>query len=897
MSEEIEISDIVKHTLEFCKDTNSYTHDSVIFIKKKFGDLLLNELKNCRSVKLNSKRLDFCSLKDVLDAIISWGDYNALSAPLKALIISLWSYLKRRVYRKRKSLLSSSFSVNDVYDLELFCSCVMKNSISCSWTRSLQEIFLHSVQHPSRYWISTSHKMQELLEVLTRAAGNEKELSLLTTMVSPDVINATYPLLNGITLLHYVSLISDNLMQNNNLIRLLTASSSSIDLNAVDYSGQTPLHYACLSLNYAFIMNLSSMRGINKSMKDLKGRTPLQTFLETLAKSARSRFLMSVERTSTIIKELLPNNDPLSLWELWSSWSIPIYSSSSSCFTVLNRRTCYQSCPVYFIFSYCNVAVAYEMLNLSLPSVSCNSAIILILTELFIVVIKKKKNSLLSKLLSFLSCNCDSYWKRNEFRWSLNNLLMTVSAISNNLDSLTFCYENLLLSCEINSVVLLDIQQSSLKRSQYLGFLYILIMKEPNDWVISGKATVGSSEPRNNSYALLNNVVDSIIKQLSILLGQHLYLLINPVFNRSNENWKAQLEQMLTNPFTSQSFPNPEVDFSVMEKAHDSAVNILFPVFYSVILTAFPFEDHVNITKNQNSSSWNKFLAVVERMNFITLSSFVGNSVVLDSLIKRVFFISKQSSSTTVDDEFSVKMKNEYCQSIQNSIYFHQVKTVESLRNTVGFSEMGRMVFSAGIARLFPFPSVSFSVFSFSFPDENVSCFETLCLYLRKLVQSQYILAKEKEKINAVSTFVDPEYLFLIQQFLHSFPKKLLTDHGKTNEILLNSLRLKERIQGIDTILYEKIGKKFIANYQFSAATSATSSDQSTSFRIEKRVEDQAGAVHQLKSFLDMGNIMKSIIATSAVTNVLIKEFQQSSIRWEMLIKNIYSSKFKIGLK
>jgi hypothetical protein len=112
--------------------------------------------------------------------------------------------------------------------------------------------------------------------------------------------------------------------------------------------------------------------------------------------------------------------------------------------------------------------------------------------------------------------------------------------------------------------------------------------------------------------------------------------------------------------------------------------------------------------------------------------------------------------------------------------------------------------------------------------------------------------------------------------------------------IVLNSLQLKERIQGIDTILYEKIGKYFIANYQFSAST--TSSDVSTAFRVENRV-DQNLPVHQLKSFLDMGNIMKSIIGASTVANGLIKEFQQSSVRWEMLIKNIYSSKFKIGLK
>jgi ankyrin repeat protein len=694
MSEEIEVSDIFRSILDFCNEGNSVSHEPVSFIKKNFGDLLLNELRNCRSVKLNSKNLDVCSLKEVLEAVISWGNFNAVPAPLKALIICLWSYLKRRIYRKRKSLLTSWFSANDVYDLELFYSFVMKNSLSVTWTRAIQEIFRDSVQHPGKFWISTSHKLQHLLEVLTQITGNEEQLSMFTGAVSPDVINVTYPLLNGITLLHYISFVSDNLMQNIDLIRILTASSSSIDLNCVDYSGQTPLHYACLSLNYAFIMNLCSLRGINKSVKDCKGRTPLQTFLEIVAKSARSRFLISVERTSTIIKELLPNNDPLFLWELWSTPSVSASSCSSSYSSVLNRRTAYQSSPIHYVLSFCNVAVAYEMLNLSIPLISCTSTIILILTELFIITIKRKKNSLLSKLFSFLSSNCDSYWKKNEFRWSLNNLLMTVSTISGNLDSLSFCYENLLLSCEMNSLTLLDIQQSVLKRSEYLGFLYILIMKEPNDWVISGKTSLSSIELRNDSYAVMNNVVDSIIKQLSVLLGQHLYLLISPVFNLSNDNLKDQFEQMLSYPSSSPDINIPDVD-----KTHNLSVNLLFPVFYSVILTCSAFEyDSISISpNNRNLSIWNKFVTLVEKMNFVTLSSFVGNSVTLDSLIKRLFFISKQSSSPAVDDDFGVKMKNEYCQSILSAIYFHKVNTIESLRNTVGFSEMGRMVFSSGI--------------------------------------------------------------------------------------------------------------------------------------------------------------------------------------------------------
>jgi hypothetical protein len=722
----------------------SQEYDNVNQVKKHIFDYLFHQLKyRYKYVQLNNQNIENYSVKQLIEIITAWGDFHSFSAPLKSVILALFACIKKRVLSAKKSHYFQ-LDMDDIYLIEMFYCNNMKNNLSLSWSRNLQEFLCTPIHNKEPIWSSFYEQMDGILSIINGYPQTESSFPLIPT----NLVNSNLSLLHGWGFLHYICAVNDNLLQNMSLLKEFL--SRGCNMNAVDYKKQTPLHVACSQLNYAGIMNLCSLRGINKALPDIYGRIPLQTFLETLTISSKTKFL-TVDRISAVIKELLPNNNPLSLWEIWPSCSVDIVevprgNEELPDFNNIRRG---RHCGIVFIVASCNVSIGYEMLNLSLPLLSSagsptnstalsvsggsqpsTSPVLLIILELFVIMIKKNKNSFFNLLLQYvlnsspvafihqqstissattLQSSILTSKNKNEFYWNLNNFLMTIAIFHSNYEVLALVYEQLFVKkCEMNSFLLLELQQSLVKRSTYLLFFYFLVL-QPIRKDTMGQHASNSTNNRLNT----TQITDNIIKQMSVLLGQHLFTLgINnttSVHNHfsyainsfANQNWEQQLQLEIKQNVVFQflfAHSTTEKNFSSIVVALPTGIDSHSKPVSPFLSASFPLSHNTSAGK-QRFQEFSQLLFCLDNLSFFQLTAMVGHSVFFDSLFRRIFSFSKSSSKQVLErptDEFSLMMKKQYSESIVYSYCFHQLKSLESIRNSIGYNELGQLVFHSG---------------------------------------------------------------------------------------------------------------------------------------------------------------------------------------------------------
>lgn len=141
------------------------------------------------------------------------------------------------------------------------------------------------------------------------------------------------------------------------------------------------------------------------------------------------------------------------------------------------------------------------------------------------------------------------------------------------------------------------------------------------------------------------------------------------------------------------------------------------------------------------------------------------------------------------------------------------------------------------------------------------------------------------------------DHIQIMKLLLHSLPKQIHSSK-KLISYSLNSLQILDKLKIIETVLYEKIGKIFVSNFHFHMKNpSTTLPNLSSSSSIFTQQQQQDSLQQSMNSLLDVGQIMNTIISSNENAQLFIKEFIQSSLHWEFLMKNISSSKFKIGVR
>jgi hypothetical protein len=171
----------------------------------------------------------------------------------------------------------------------------------------------------------------------------------------------------------------------------------------------------------------------------------------------------------------------------------------------------------------------------------------------------------------------------------------------------------------------------------------------------------------------------------------------------------------------------------------------------------------------------------------------------------------------------------------------------------------------------------------------------------RKSLSSEF---QAMHNYNKSLQLIHRDHVTILKLLLHSIPKEIKMPK-KTISYQLNNLHLVEKITAIENILYEKIGKVFISNYQFSVSTPGPSSSLQEGGGLSRSNSSLAYSASassnnlkpSMKSLLDIGNIMKHLIHTNENAQFFVKEFMKSSMNWESLMKNISSSRFKIGIR
>lgn len=893
MSTDVELTQLSKFILKYSNThaNNSLSvllseeeqdlQDTLYYIRKNVYDYFYYQLKfRYKYLFLKEKPLHSYTLKSLIEFITSFGDYNAFPAMMKVLILCLWAYLKKKLLKNRTVLYHTK--VEDVYAIELFYSYTMKNNLAITWPRHAQEFILQSIGRKEELSSRIMQKMQDILDTLHLLPHQDRD-GVLSAVLTPDLANVTYPTLNGWTNLHYLCLVNDNLLQFKDLMKIILSTGS--NFHATDYKNQTALHFAALTCNYAAVMNLCSLRGINKAARDIYGRTPLRVFLETLAISSRAKFL-TVERMTAIIKELLPNENPLTLWELWSiNTGINAGSINS-----LSRNQC---CGMFYIVKYCNVAVCYEILNLSLPVLPSSFQNIQVFLEIFIVVIKMHKNSLFPRLLQHLLQE-DSSWKKAENRWAIQNLLLSYCIVSLNYDGMIYLIENLSSSCELTSSIVAEIQQSPLKRCQYLSCLYLLAIMTGNDPLLKPAPKVAGNNPSATSTKGL--AIDIVIKHFTVILGEHIFLLSPSSLYSSitkEENEKQFLAEL------DQSFP--------------------FVALYRLLVSKNIMVD--------GSIQWNNWLySIIDNLNPLLVAGFSGNSLVLESLFKRIYVAKKEAHgnnplslkspfSSSTDEDFAISMKRQYVKCVTYAMYLLKSKSIESIRGFIGFTTIGELLFCSGKTAMLIILSLTFYSFKGFSPKSQLAPFDFWMLLIRWTIQRHVFpdiaSIKIKQSQNSVeSNFVTglhktlnhnlnvtDDHVQMLKLCLHAFPykifkKRLLLDSPVnemtylTSEYHLNKWNLAERVQIIDHILYENIGGAYISRYSFSPNSVRPTMN-------DRGVND----FQKMKVLTDIGQIMKMFIEESEISRKSIDEFYSSMRKWKYLKENMYSSKFKIGIR
>jgi hypothetical protein len=730
---EIEILDIVYSLLHDYPDNRSILH-------RKFYDYLYYRMRSAvnKLVKLNGQSIKNMSFNKILAVVVSLGDYNAFPANVKAVIFALWHYLRNhRLLAKQSIYVKAMASSEDLVNMiEYFYGYVMRNQLSMTWARHAKELMLKQLQlqlHNDSILSSYNRNIETLLNTFHLAPiNNVVAIESKHIIEKYNLSHVALPMLNGWSLLHYYATLSpDNTMNNNNLLKILIEFG--LNVNVRDNSNQTPLHVAAIYCNYASIMNLCNIRGITKAAVDKKGRTPLQRFLENLScyNYPKIHFIPN-ERIATIIKELLPNDNPLSLWEIWSTVSSQDGTNAMS-FTertgtrdevdgqstkdardqtenqkdaVKRRKRCYRYTSIAYIVNYTNVSVGYEVLKLTLPLIQGNKEDnLLILVELFVSCIKKHKNSLLSVLLSYLM---NEFQIRNEFKWSMLNILLCQAIIYTNVEAVVYIIENYLLHCEVTSYWLVEVEQSLWKRCEYFLFLYLLVMNE---------------DIKENHASL----IEFVLKTISIHVGQVIFQKIHSFYfsNRATSNNSNQ-----SNNDCSPSSSNPRFNKDLNDFYFENRSPTKNSVYYYFIRDILGEEAFGNI------------YAIVADFPLLVLSSYLGNSVAIDSILKRIYLVNSSATSSTnanrspartssnrgtitttvaepqnsgkdhhfnrLIEEFIQEMREQYIESILYAILNNQIKSIESFRNGLGYGELGRLIFESGefpyaVIFLYPF--------------------------------------------------------------------------------------------------------------------------------------------------------------------------------------------------
>lgn len=372
----------------------------------------------------NDKNLENINLSELIDHLCRIQDFNHLPASGRAIVMALWTTVRKRIcsVSVHGSFTHSTIDLNLV---EIIYSHLIKSHVPSTWYRSITSWFTLIYRTEEDVLGVASESIQDYLNTIS--AGDTIKLLELSTTISPYI---TLPNLNSWTLLHYACSLTDMTYRTKEIIDILLQTG--VNVNEQDSNGQTPIHIAAQNSNHTALLTLSHCSQLSKTITDKNGRLALDIFADTITKK-KFRPTLSSEKIFTMIKLLLPENDPSYLWSLWKC--------DSESHPLRNRECC-----IYRIVTCCNDQVGIDVLLLSSNVEWKSPHFKYVIIEMMICSIMKRKMKILPQLLHlYIHCEKEYFTIFSARNGGLSNDDIQIRRVFDWFELLNEC---LIISCQ-----------------------------------------------------------------------------------------------------------------------------------------------------------------------------------------------------------------------------------------------------------------------------------------------------------------------------------------------------------------------------------------------------------------------------------------------------------------
>lgn len=610
-----------------------------------------------QKIELGGKLLPDHSINSIITILCNYIDANSLPATAKAVLFSIWQYLRRIIVPR--TIWVTDQNMIDITLIEYIYTYLLPKSISISWTRNIRHLLVKAHTRDDtevQIYYSLTERLLGLIH-----DGNTLELKPLLS----QYIYMKLPMLSGWSLLHYA--VSVDYAHATVVTHIIdTLIQGGLSINILDYELQSPLHIAAIHMNYLAIVKLSESRLLQKNLPDKDGYIPLQRFLLTLSKCKRRKRIIGYdERVLVILKTLLPYDDKASLWELWklpSSLSLVDSGTSNSNSaeeeTQTEQPTIHTSfisqyhSSIYYCVAYGSEIVGEEMLKYSFP-LRITTTIFQIIKEMLFACIKQFKFKIFVYLLHQLvdmKCFDAVFAEAGENvaieLWTFCNQLLIFAIIHNNPSAFESILDIIFPCCNSKEDFLLQevMTQATSVYCQCFYFFYVAILSTKQYHANAEMTTnIGGTIITISKY----NYVDKLLKKFP----HHLCMIL--LLPATTPMAIRQLTNEQTNDIFFQWMKRFVGDWTV-------------PDMLTLLNKCYPT---------------------------LTIACMVGNQLAVEAMLKKLYHIRNHPGNT---NELNKKLQFLYMHALMFSLYGNQLMSLDNIRSSLGINEFVKLLVSTG---------------------------------------------------------------------------------------------------------------------------------------------------------------------------------------------------------
>lgn len=386
-------------------------------------------------VRLCQAALTDCIDNSYLSELALLPDYNTLSGFKRGVLMTLWSYVRRRLFPTSRRYLNHSSL--DMLFLELLHSTLLKGLISHSIPRVLLRWIRAFAQEDRDSILRLMSLRQQTLDAIssgdidTLRTALEEGCKLVPGFALQQVAD-----LGGWTLMHFAASVPTLSAESFQMI-LVVLQANHLSINCLDYHQATPLHIAARHCSLNAISTLAAIPYCIKSHRDRASHIPLHHLIRALSKvsisgegqsGSSNRYL----KAFAAVRDLLPNGDVTYIFQSCSHHKMR---------SALSLILCQPDRDLgHAVMNLLNTSVT------SSNSLECYP----VLLEALVLCIRHHRNSFFSQLVDLIQA-CQSIYQPHQplrLHWEVFNIFVSVGILYNNTTAAYWALDHLVKALE-----------------------------------------------------------------------------------------------------------------------------------------------------------------------------------------------------------------------------------------------------------------------------------------------------------------------------------------------------------------------------------------------------------------------------------------------------------------